>query len=858
MGTNRGATLESFLCKVACVGAPVVACTATASNLGALAAWLGAGLYETAECPTTVAIHLALAPPMPRRMMAPTEEVATRIWAEGGARVDERRLAVTAPADYDVGDAVVDKLCLDDPPGPVMLFVASRADARAAAVRLAERRWRESGGAQDQEKAACRAALAERLRSASPPDAAHAADLRACCRHGVLFHHAGLAAAEREMVEAAFARKDCDVLCCTTTLAVGVHLPVARVVVKGGGQRRTGAELRQMIGRAGRAGFGTKRAPDAWIVCAGGNGERGAGGAEKLLGAAAPPILSRLRNDDDGLRRHVLEAVSGGLIARREVMAAFDGALDAGPPLRWLAARGFLRPGGANWKDPPGEAPSVLLDDTWEPTPLGAATVGAGLGPADALEVAAALRCRHGVDYGGVAPEYALLHRLYLTAPLQQNVLGGQAHWAAFGDALKAAGKGAREVFKLCGGCEEHVARRARGLAATAESEAKNVPGTPDRVCRRFALALLLHDRIGLGPGHHQGPVPQEDGTVGAGLGPADALEVAAALRCRHGVDYGGVAPEYALLHRLYLTAPLQQNVLGGQAHWAAFGDALKAAGKGAREVFKLCGGCEEHVARRARGLAATAESEAKNVPGTPDRVCRRFALALLLHDRIGLGPGHHQGPVPQEDGTWGRNQTSSGTPSFAAAFAARYREHAGPDVSLTKCEGGDVDNYSRDAATLARRLEYFCRKLAWLEAARACKSARGLLARGAPDELVRLMRASPGNITRARARALHDVGFESAADLAEADATDISAALYDAAAFDPSAAFADAAAARLAACIIADATKTAAREAALPVDDSGGGDDDDDESAARDSDEDSAPDPDLPEASDSDSMDGL
>ena len=719
MGTNRGATLESFLCKVACVGAPVVACTATASNLGALAAWLGAGLYETAECPTTVAIHLALAPPMPRRMMAPTEEVATRIWAEGGARVDERRLAVTAPADYDVGDAVVDKLCLDDPPGPVMLFVASRADARAAAVRLAERRWRESG-AQDQEKAACRAALAERLRSASPPDAAHAADLRACCRQGVLFHHAGLAAAEREMVEAAFARKDCDVLCCTTTLAVGVHLPVARVVVKGGGQRRTGAELRQMIGRAGRAGFGTKRAPDAWIVCAGGNGERGAVGAEKLLGAAPPPIESRLRDDDDGLRRHVLEAVSGGLLARREVMAAFDGALDAGPPLRWLAARGFLRPGGANWKaPPPAEAPPVLLDDTWEPTPLGAAA-------------------------------------------------------------------------------------------------------------------------------------------VGAGLGPADALEVAAALRCRHGVDYGGVAPEYALLHRLYLTAPLQQNVLGGLAHWAAFGDALKDAGKGAREVFKLCGGCEAHVARRAQGLAATAKSEAKNVPGTPDRVCRRFALALLLHDRIGSGPGHHQGPVPQEDGTWGRNQTSSGTPSFAAAFAARYREHAGPDASLTKCEGGDVDNYSRDAATLARRLEYFCRRLAWHEAARACKSARGLLARGAPDELVRLMRASPGNITRARARALHDVGFESAADLAEADATDISAALYDAAAFDPSAAFADAAAARLAACIIADATKTAAREAALPVDDSGGGDDDDDESAARDSDEDSAPDPDLPEASDSDSMDGL
>ena len=153
MGTNRGATLESFLCKVACVGAPVVACTATASNLGALAAWLGAGLYETAECPTTVAIHLALAP-TDAGEWRPHRGGRGAHLGEGGARVDERRLAVTAPADYDVGDAVVDKLCLDDPPGPVMLFVASRADARAAAVRLAERRWR-GGGVQ--EKAACRA-----------------------------------------------------------------------------------------------------------------------------------------------------------------------------------------------------------------------------------------------------------------------------------------------------------------------------------------------------------------------------------------------------------------------------------------------------------------------------------------------------------------------------------------------------------------------------------------------------------------------------------------------------------------------------------------------------------------------------
>ena len=132
-------------------------------------------------------------------------------------------------------------------------------------------------------------------------------------------------------------------------------------------------------------------------------------------------------------------------------------------------------------------------------------------------------------------------------------------------------------------------------------------------------------------------PPPQAAGAGSSLKPPARSPEVARSSavaqagsrsRCRHGVDYGGVAPEYALLHRLYLTAPLQQNVLGGWAHWAAFGDALKDAGKGAREVFKLCGGCEKHVARRAQGLAATAKSEAKNVPGTPDRANGYFSAA--------------------------------------------------------------------------------------------------------------------------------------------------------------------------------------------------------------------------------------
>ena len=146
------------------------------------------------------------------------------------------------------------------------------------------------------------------------------------------------------------------------------------------------------------------------------------------------------------------------------------------------------------------------------------------------------------------------------------------------------------------------------------------------------------------------------------------------------------------------------------------------------------------------------------------------------------FGPRASSGPVPPKGGAWGRNQTSSGTPSFAAAFAARYREHAGPDVSLTKCEGGDVDNYR---ATPPRGAASCGRKLAWHEPARACKSARSLSRGARPTSSSGSCARVRGSITRARARALRRASRKRA-DLAEADATDISAALYDAAAFDP------------------------------------------------------------------------
>ncbi|RFU28853.1 hypothetical protein B7463_g7496, partial [Scytalidium lignicola] len=79
---------------------------------------------------------------------------------------------------------------------------------------------------------------------------------------GVAFHHAGLDLEDRNAIEEAYLRGNISVICCTSTLAVGVNLPCHLVVLKGtvGYQDRTlseycDLEVMQMLGRAGRPQF---------------------------------------------------------------------------------------------------------------------------------------------------------------------------------------------------------------------------------------------------------------------------------------------------------------------------------------------------------------------------------------------------------------------------------------------------------------------------------------------------------------------------------------------------------------------------------------------------------------------------
>jgi len=89
--------------------------------------------------------------------------------------------------------------------------------------------------------------------------------LSRCVKKGIAFHHAGLVAKQREIIENSFRHGIIKIICSTPTLALGVDLPAFRVIIKD--LKRYGGpygmawipvlEYLQQSGRAGRPKFDT-------------------------------------------------------------------------------------------------------------------------------------------------------------------------------------------------------------------------------------------------------------------------------------------------------------------------------------------------------------------------------------------------------------------------------------------------------------------------------------------------------------------------------------------------------------------------------------------------------------------------
>ncbi len=230
----RGATLEAVVSRMKTIRSDIrfVALSATVPNIQDVARWLGRDVSNQNEPATYETFGEELRPVRLQRY----------VYGYDGS-----------PNDFIFDKSLDGKLNLllakHSEQKPIMVFCFTRKSCESTAKCLAE--W----------WSACNSAN-RAWPAPSKRLAVISKDLQEIVRCGVAFHHGGLGLEDRAAVERHYLDGQLQVICCTSTLAVGVNLPCHTVVLKGttgyseGGLREySDLDIMQMLGRAGRPQF---------------------------------------------------------------------------------------------------------------------------------------------------------------------------------------------------------------------------------------------------------------------------------------------------------------------------------------------------------------------------------------------------------------------------------------------------------------------------------------------------------------------------------------------------------------------------------------------------------------------------
>ena len=287
---SRGPTLEMILTKALHLGldAQLLALSATISNVRTLAEWLHATPLELDWRPV------------------PLREGAydySRILFTDGQERQVPRSTYGPPIDVAM-DTIKDG-------GQALVFASTRRRAVSLATKAAELTQRQLNP--EEKKAASEAS--RRILTAGE-ETSLSRLLAEVVAKGSAFHHAGLEAEHRKIVEEYYRARALKLLAATPTLAVGVNLPARRVVIAdmtrydaehGGNAEISVLEYRQMAGRAGRPQYDdhgeTVMIPPPSATPA--------DFLEHYAKEPPEPIESRL-SDESAMRSHTLATVATG------------------------------------------------------------------------------------------------------------------------------------------------------------------------------------------------------------------------------------------------------------------------------------------------------------------------------------------------------------------------------------------------------------------------------------------------------------------------------------------------------------------------------------------------------------------
>lgn len=285
--SERGPTLEMILALIRKMNphAQILGLSATISNSLEIARWLNCDLIETKWRPT---------------------RLLEGVYENGIIHMNDGNVVDVIGNSNPVTDVAME--CVEKG-GQTLIFAGTRKRARSLALKTAEAVQKVLDKT-DKLKAA-RASL--KVRSGGE-DIELTSSLSKLVSMGVAFHHAGLGASCRGIVEDAFKRGVIKVLVSTPTLASGVNLPARRVVIPSILRYDTSynanvpisvLEYKQLCGRAGRPLYDTFG--EAIIIAEDGfNFEEV---YERYIDGDPEPVRSQLINDRE-LQAHLLGAIS--------------------------------------------------------------------------------------------------------------------------------------------------------------------------------------------------------------------------------------------------------------------------------------------------------------------------------------------------------------------------------------------------------------------------------------------------------------------------------------------------------------------------------------------------------------------